>query len=97
MPSTAERERMDRLEERLQSAIEQPELAVLVDISTGGNEKFWEYYSKSAYRFLEVMNKSLASEPRFPIRVHVNYDPLWKVYNDFRKDMKEWGHPPLPR
>ncbi len=89
MPSTAEREAMDRLEDLLLPLIEKPGLAALSLVSTGENLREWTYYAKSEAEFLKALNKALAGQPRFPIEIHAGPDPKWSTYERFRQGVRE--------
>ena len=89
MPSQAERQSMDRLEDLLSPVLEGPVLAALVLVSTGENRREWIYYAKSEQAFMAVLNKALTTQSRFPIEIHAAPDPAWTTYEDFRKGVRE--------
>lgn len=89
MPTTAEREAMEQLEDLLLPLIEKPGLAALSLVSTGENLREWTYYAKSETEFLQALNKALSGQPRFPIEVHAGPDPMWSTYERFRKGVRE--------
>jgi len=87
MPSTAEREAMDRMEDLLQPNVENSSILALV--STGENLREWIFYAKSEEQFLMSLNKALATQERFPIEVHAAPDPEWSSYERFRSEVRE--------
>ena len=89
MPSTVERESMDRMEDLLSSHVEKSGLAVLALVSTGENLREWTYYTKSEEEFVGKLNAALGREQRFPIEVHIAPDPQWSTYEAFRRGVKE--------
>lgn len=89
LPSTAEREAMDRLEDALAPVIEKPGFAMLALVSTGENLREWVYYTKSEQKFLQALNAAFAKQPRFPIEIHAAPDPKWSTYERFRQGVRE--------
>jgi len=89
MPSAAEREAMDRLEDLLAPRIERSGFAMLALVSTGENLREWIYYAKSEAEFLQALNSALEEQARFPIEIHAGPDPSWSTYEGFRKELQE--------
>jgi hypothetical protein len=89
MPVIAERERMDRLEDLILPAVEEKAQSVLVLVSTGEGFREWIYYTKSASVFVEKLNETLKTSPRFPIEIHAAPDPTWSTYEAFRKTARQ--------
>ena len=89
MPSTPDRESMDRLEDLLSPYVEASGLATLVLVSTGENLREWTYYTRSEAEFLAKLNGALEREQRYPIEVHSGPDPKWSTYEAFRQGVKE--------
>ena len=89
MPSIAEREAMDRLEDLLAPRIERSGFAMLALVSTGENLREWIYYAKSEVEFLQALNSALKEQARFPIEIHAAPDPSWSTYERFRKGVHE--------
>ena len=87
MPSSSEREAMDRMEDLLQPHVENS--SVLALVSTGENLREWIFYARSEEQFLASLNKALAGQQRFPIEVHAAPDPQWSSYEQFRKEVRE--------
>jgi hypothetical protein len=83
-----ERERMDKLEDLLHPALEKSGVATLVLVSTGEGLREWTYYTGSTERFMSSMNQTLRSEPPFPLEIHVGSDPEWRVYEDFKRQVR---------
>ena len=89
MPSVPERMRMERLEDLLAPVVEETGLAALILVSTGENLREWIYYTQSEEKFFQALNKTLATEQRFPIEIHTAIDASWKRYEEFRKGVRE--------
>ncbi|CDG84364.1 DUF695 domain-containing protein [Janthinobacterium agaricidamnosum] len=84
MPSPAERERMEALEEILEPVVEEEGFATLALVSTGENLREWVYYTASGEEFFNRLNQALAIHPRFPIEIHSAPDPAWTTYERLR-------------
>jgi hypothetical protein len=89
MPQTAERERMERLEDLLQPSVEASGLSTLAIVSTGENLREWIYYTKSEPQFFAALNRALGQEARFPIEIHAAPDAVWHTYETFRIGVRE--------
>ncbi|MBW8371525.1 MAG: DUF695 domain-containing protein [Thiobacillus sp.] len=89
MPAKPERERMERLEDLLEPALEKSEVATLVLVSTGEGLREWTYYAKSEELFFAKLNQALKLEPKFPIEVHAGADPSWSTFENFRKQVRK--------
>jgi hypothetical protein len=89
MPTTAEREAMDRMEDLLAPVVEKPGFAMLALVSTGENLREWTYYTRSEQQFLQALNGSLGRQPRLPLEIHAAPDPEWSTYERFRKGVRE--------
>ena len=89
MPSRAEREQMDALEDALHPEVTKDRFASLALVSTGENLREWIYYAKSEAEFFDRLNQSTQGHPRFPIDVHVAPDPKWESYERFRSGIRE--------
>jgi len=84
-----EYERMNLLEDALESVLEQSPLATLALVATGENMREWTYYAKSEDEFMARLNFALAGMPAFPIEIHIAHDPNWKTYADFTSGIKK--------
>lgn len=78
---------MNRMEDALESALDQGCNAILALVSTGEDLREWTYYSKSEDEFMARLNYALAGEPSYPIEIHIAHDPNWDVYEQFRKSV----------
>jgi hypothetical protein len=97
MPSKAERESMDRLENLLAPYVEQTSLSMLVLVSTGEGLREWVYYSKSQNDFMARVNEALRGLPRFPVEIDLWKDPEWKRYEAFKSTVhKKDAQPIIP-
>ena len=85
MPQTAERERMDQMEDLLAPAVESSGLARLLMVSTGENLREWTYYTRDEEAFMTALNQALAEQPAFPLQIHIAPDPDWHSYESFRQ------------
>jgi hypothetical protein len=91
MPSDREAEVMENVQETLRKAMEKDKLAILTAVYTGGGEKVWIYYTRTARVFGERLNDALV--PGFemlPISIYTELDPEWEEYIDMY-GMKEWA------
>lgn len=84
MPSSAERERMGRLEDLLAPRLEATGLATLALVTTGKNFREWMYYAKSSEEFMRQLNLALGSESSYPIETDFRHEPSWNSYEEFR-------------
>jgi len=89
MPSPAERQAMDRMEDLLEPLIQRSGQIVLAIVSTGDDLREWTFYAKSEDVFLAKLNERLAGKPRFPIEVHAGPDLKWSTYERFRSEVRE--------
>jgi hypothetical protein len=89
MPSRAERERMDALEDLLKPTIEGADFSTLALVSTGENLREWIYYTKSEPEFFNRLNTALRGQPAFPIEIHASPDPQWVSYEKFKGGVKQ--------
>jgi hypothetical protein len=89
MPSTAERESMDKMEDLLAPLVEQDAVSTLVLVSTGEGLREWVYYARSKDEFMARMNEALRRLPRFPIRVDLWKDAEWTHYEAFKKGVRK--------
>jgi hypothetical protein len=94
MPSTAEREAMDRMEDLLEAHVEKDGLATLVLVSTGEGLRAWVYYTRSREAFMAKMNEAFRGLPRFPIEVDLWNDPKWERYESFKAGVRNKGVKP---
>ena len=88
-PTSDEHQRMNELEDILESAFEHSDLATLALVSTGEDLREWTYYSKSEGEFMARLNFAFTEAPRYPIEIHIAADPNWDTYEQFRKSMKK--------
>lgn len=91
MPTTSERERMDRFEDLLAPEVEAGEFSVLAIVSTGGDLRAWVYYARSAEEFMLRLNRALQAEGPFPIDIQLSVEPGWDEYERFRSGVLPAG------
>ena len=84
MPSPAEKERMNDLEESISSIVESKKQAFLTVIVTGNEVCEWQFYSQNKEEFMALLNQALLGKPAFPIQVSLETDPEWAAYKQFR-------------
>lgn len=91
MPSEAEAERMEVVQNTLQKAMEKKDkLAILTSVYTGGGEKVWVFYTRTVRVFGERLNEALALFELLPISIYTEVDPEWDEYSDMY-EMKQWA------
>ncbi len=90
MPTEADAEKMDVVQETLRKAMEKDKLAILTGIYTGGGEKVWIFYARTVRVLGERINESLSSFEVLPITIYTEVDPGWEEYIDMY-EMKEWA------
>jgi hypothetical protein len=88
-PISDEHQRMNQMEDALESALDPDGFATLALVSTGEDLREWTYYSKSEDQFMARLNFALAEAPRYPIEIHIAADPNWDLYEQFRNSMKK--------
>jgi hypothetical protein len=85
LPSTAERESMDRLEDLLAPHVEKTGVSTLVLVTTGEGLRQWFFYASSHQEFMARLNQALHGEPRFPIEIDLASDPKWTRFDTFKQ------------
>lgn len=90
MPSEALAEQIEEVQEVLKKAMEKDKLAILTSVYTGGGEKIWVYYTRTARVFGERLNEVLAVFALLPISIYTEVDPEWEEYLDMY-EMKLWA------
>lgn len=90
MPSDEDAGKMERVEEALRKAMEKDKLAILTSVYTGGGEKVWVFYARTARVLGERINEALASFELLPLSIYTELDPDWEEYKDMY-EMKEWA------
>jgi hypothetical protein len=89
-PVTEDHQRMNLMEDALESALKQGEgSATLALVSTGEGLREWTYYASSEDEFMAHLNFALAGMQSLPIEIHPAYDPDWDVYEQFKAGVKE--------
>lgn len=90
MPSDAEAEKMEAVQEVLRKAMEKDKLSILSSVYTGGGQKIWVYYTRTVRVFGERLNEALASFEMLPLSIYTEVDPEWEEYLDMY-EMKQWA------
>ena len=88
-PPAEDHQRMNLLEDVLESALNRDCFATLALVSTGEGLREWTYYAKSEDEFMARLNYACARIPAFPIDIHTAYDPDWDVYGQFKAGVRE--------
>jgi Family of unknown function (DUF695) len=88
-PFAEDHERMNLLEDTLESALKNDAFATLALVSTGEYLREWTYYAKSEDEFMGRLNGAFAGMPAFPIEIHIATDPNWDVYEQFKAGVRE--------
>ena len=89
-PLAEEHQRMNLLEDALESALNQGRgSATLALVSTGEGLREWTYYARSEDEFMARLNFAFAGMPEFPIEIHPAFDPDWEVYEEFKAGIRE--------
>ncbi len=90
MPPESIAKQIEAVEEALRHVMEKDKLAITTAIYTGGGEKTWVFYTRTARVFGERLNEALASFELLPITIYTEVDPGWEEYLDMY-EMKEWA------
>ena len=88
-PFAEDLQRMNLLEDTLESSLKEGSFATLALVSTGENFREWIYYAKSETEFEARFDYALDRMPAFPIEIHIAADPTWDTYQRFKADIKE--------
>ena len=88
-PISDEHQRMNQMEDALESALDPDGFATLALVSTGEDLREWTYYSKSEDEFMARLNFAFVEAPRYPIEIHIAADPNWDLYEQFRNSIKK--------
>ena len=89
LPSNADAELMESVEAVLRKAMEKDKLAILSSVYTGGGERIWVFYARTARVFGERLNEALKDFELLPLSLYVEKDPDWEEYKDMY-EMKDW-------
>ena len=90
MPPESIAKQIEAVEEALRHVMEKDKLAITTAIYTGGGEKTWVFYTRTARVFGERLNEALASFELLPIPIYTEVDPGWEESLDMY-EMKEWA------
>src|SRR5581483_788218 len=89
-PTHEDHQRMNLLEDALESILKEDGFATLALVSTGEGLREWTYYAKGDNEFMSRLNYAFAGMPAFPIEIHSAYDPRWEVYERFKGGVNKW-------
>src|SRR5574344_1255649 len=90
MPPESIAKQIEAVEEALRHVMEKDKLAITTAIYTGGGEKTWVFYTRTARVFGERLDEALASFELLPITIYTEVDHGWEEYLDMY-EMKEWA------
>lgn len=88
-PGTEEHKQMNLFEDTLEPVLEQGTFATLALVSIGENLREWTYYAKSEDEFMSRLNYALVGKSPFPIEIHIEPDPGWKMYEEFTSRIRK--------
>ena len=88
-PVSEDHQRMNQLEDMLESVLKEDGFTTLALVSTGEGLREWTYYATSENEFMARLNYALAGIPSFPIEIHVAGDPNWDMYEQFKAGLKK--------
>jgi hypothetical protein len=91
-PSTEDYQRMNLLEDTLDAVLNANYFSTLALVSTGEELREWTYYAESEDGFMSRLNYALAGMEKFPIEIHIEFDPQWTLYEKFTTGIKK---PPI--
>ena len=57
-------------------------LSFLMGVSNGKGLKEWVFYVKDCDEFMEIFNKALENQPRYPVKVQLFDDPDWEIWHE---------------
>jgi hypothetical protein len=89
MPNAEDHQRMNLLEDTLQSVLIGDRFATLALVSTGEDLREWTYYAKSEDEFMVRLNLAFGDMAAFPIEIHIACDQSWEMYEKFKAGVKE--------
>lgn len=89
MPTDAEAELMEQVQEVLQKTMEKDKLAILTGVYTGDKERTLVFYARTSRVFGERLNEALSAFEMLPISLYVELDEEWEEYSDMY-EMKEF-------
>ena len=88
-PFAEDHQRMNLLEDSLESILKDDGFATLALVSTGEYLREWTYYAKSEDEFMARLDCAFAEMPTFPIEIHTASDPNWDMYEQFKAGIRE--------
>jgi len=89
LPNAKDHQRMNLLEDTLESVLNGDRFATLALVSTGEDLREWTYYAKCENEFFDRLNNAFAGMPAFPIEIHTACDPSWAMYERFKAGVRE--------
>ena len=82
-PLTEDHQKMESLEDALESSLGDGDFATLALVSTGENLREWTYYTRSESEFMARLNFAFTATPTFPIEIYTAHDAKWTTYDEF--------------
>ncbi|AXQ30538.1 DUF695 domain-containing protein [Solimonas sp. K1W22B-7] len=72
--------------EELLDALDDPAgNSLMLHAYTGAGIKEWCYYARDYAQFMRDLNTALKGQPRFPIEIFHDHDPVWKYWNGIKE------------
>lgn len=88
MPSEADSQMMEKVQDAITGVFEKDPVAVLTGIFTGDGQRDWIFYTLSTHIFQRKINEALATLPTLPLQFYAENDPGWEEYAEM-KDLSE--------
>lgn len=88
MPSEADSQMMEKVQDAITGVFEKDPVAVLTGIFTGDGQRDWIFYTLSTHIFQRKINEALAALPTLPLQFYAENDPGWEEYAEM-KDLSE--------
>lgn len=89
LPVAEDNQRMNALEDSLESVLKESGFATLALVSTGEGLREWTYYAKSEDEFMARLNYAFAGVSPFPIEIHTAHDPSWDLWEQFKAGVEK--------
>ncbi|HEY0843834.1 MAG TPA: DUF695 domain-containing protein [Noviherbaspirillum sp.] len=88
LPGADENQKMNNLEDTIESRLEATGLCMAVASRTGNGKKEWSYYVRDRDEFISAFNKVMHGKPRLPLTMHFYHDPAWQELNRLLDSVK---------
>jgi len=88
MPPEATNAQMIALEDFLSEQFENSSNSIWVFNRTGNHLKEFAYYINDRDAFIEKLNQTPSSQPRYPIEINFYNDPTWQEFRDLLEEFR---------